>query len=150
MAPALTCLTRERGRKDARATGDGRKHGWVGILGSEESGASQRSLLDLGKVRGTPAGGRSRSNFFSRLKGRKAFSKESPRPSGHFWLWELCECQAADSQPRAQVAPGRAEERRGTLESPRARGKAEEGRTDRSVCPESGKHWLSAGDAGLS
>lgn len=58
--------------------------------------------------------------------------------------------RAANSQPRAQVAPGRAEERRGTLESPRARGKAEEGRTDRSVCPESGEHWLSAGDAGLS
>lgn len=110
MAPALTYLTRERGRKDARATGDGREHGWVGILGSEESGASQRSLLDLGKVRGTRAGGRSRSNFFSRLEGREAFSKESPRPSGHFWLWELCECQggqfAAQSSGRPRKSRG--------------------------------------------
>nr|XP_010589986.2 transcription factor MafB [Loxodonta africana] len=88
-APALTCLT-WRGRKGARAAGDGRARGRVGDLGQGESNARQRRLLDWSRARERPEGGRSQSNFSPGWRAARHSPKESPRPSGDSWLSELC------------------------------------------------------------
>lgn len=90
----------------------------------------------MGRVRETRAGARSGSNFSPSWKAARLIPRSRQGRLDTSGSENFVSARAAALQPRTQFVPGRAEERRGTLESPWARGKAElrkEKQTDLSV-----------------
>lgn len=146
-APALTCLTRGRGRKGARDAGDRRARGQAGDLGQGESSAHQRRLLDSSRARDRQGGGKSRSNFSSGWRAARHSPEESPKSSGDSWLSELCALSRGRylaAQSAVQLGKRAARRGEGPWRPGRREARLSEGRTDGPVCPGSRKHWLSA------